>query len=276
VGRCDGLDNDCNGVVDDGFNIGVSCTNGEIGACRRTGTIACTSATASACNAPASGGGTMETCNNVDDDCDGVLDDGAMGNWVPFTIGASTNYIMAYEASRPDATSSSAGVASHRVCSEPGRLPWTTVTHDAAEAACATLGATLCTEAQWETACESASTSCTWSEATTCSTFNTLCNTNEFDSNTSLAGDQDALMSTGAMSMCYTPWTISGTTRNLYDMSGNVQEWTVERSAGVNPMRGGTYVDAQGGATCQINFEVASDTIALPTVGFRCCRTTAP
>jgi hypothetical protein len=280
VGRCDGLDNDCNGVVDDGFNIGVSCTNGEIGACRRTGTVACTSLTASACNAPASGGGTMEVCNNVDDDCDGVLDDGVTGSWVPFTIGGATNYIMAYEASRPDATMSSAGVASHRVCSEPGRVPWTTITQPAAEAACATLGAVLCTEAQWETACESVTSGtaseCLWSEATTCRTFDTLCNTNEFDSNSSLAGDQDALLATGARSMCFTPWTIGGVTRNLFDMSGNVQEWTRARAANVNPMRGGNYLDPQGGATCQFNFEVATNTIALPTVGFRCCRTTAP
>jgi hypothetical protein len=280
VGHCDMLDNDCNGVVDDGFNIGVSCTNGELGACRRTGTIQCTSTTMSACNAPASGGGTAEVCNNIDDNCNGVLDDGAFGSWVPFTLAAGgTRYVMAYEASRPDSTATSAGVASHRVCSEPGRLPWTTITQPAAEAACATLGARLCSEAEWQRACESAAapaSACFWSEATTCRTFNTLCNTNELDSSTSMAGDQDALMSTGAMAMCYTPWTVGGVTRNLFDMSGNVQEWTLERSAGVNPMRGGTYLDPQGGTTCQFNFEVATDTIALPTVGFRCCRDTAP
>ena len=278
--RCDTLDNDCNGVVDDGFNIGATCTNNEIGACRRSGAVACTSLTTSACNAPASGGGTTETCNNIDDNCNGILDDGVMGRWVPFTLsGGATRYIMAYEASRPDSTATAAGVTSHRVCSEAGRIPWTTITHDAAEAACTTLGARLCTETEWQRSCESAAaaaSACFWSEGDgTCRTFNTLCNTNELDPS-AMAGDQDVLMSTGAMAMCYTPWTIASVTSNLYDMTGNVQEWTAERSAAVNPMRGGTYLDPQGGATCQANFEVASDTIALPTVGFRCCRNTAP
>ena len=277
--RCDGLDNDCNGVRDEGYNIGAACNNGLLGTCRRTGAVACTSATASACNAATGITGTTETCNNLDDDCDGVLDDGVTGQWVPFTVGAATRYIMAYEASRPDSTSSSSGGASHRVCSEPGRMPWANITYPAAVAACTTLGARLCTEVEWQRACESsapAATACIWSEATTCRTFNTLCNTNEFDANMSMAGDQDALMSTGALASCYTPWTISGTTRNVYDLSGNLQEWTAQRSAGVNPMRGGTYLDPMGGATCQNNFEVASSTVALPTVGFRCCRDTAP
>jgi formylglycine-generating enzyme required for sulfatase activity len=67
--------------------------------------------------------------------------------------------------------------------------------------------------------------------------------------------------------------TFNGT---IYNMSGNAEEWTAPRAVGVNPVRGGSYNDAQGGMTCGFNFEVAADTIALPNVGFRCCRTTAP
>jgi hypothetical protein len=72
----DGLDNDCDGNVDEGFaNLGMSCMNG-VGACQRTGTFVCASNRLSTvCNAvPAQAG--IETCNNIDDDCDMVVDDG--------------------------------------------------------------------------------------------------------------------------------------------------------------------------------------------------------
>jgi hypothetical protein len=59
-------------------------------------------------------------------------------------------------------------------------------------------------------------------------------------------------------------------------MSGNAEEWTLERAPGVNPMRGGSANDTAGGIACTYNFTVASDTIQLPTVGFRCCADTAP
>jgi alpha-tubulin suppressor-like RCC1 family protein len=76
---CNGVDDDCNGVVDDGVTrscyTGPSGTAG-VGACR-AGTETCV----------VGGGGTWgacagqvlpsaETCNNVDDDCDGIVDDG--------------------------------------------------------------------------------------------------------------------------------------------------------------------------------------------------------
>ncbi len=68
---CDGLDNDCDGAVDNGFNVGATCDNGLLGACRRTGVYQCSSATTTACNAP-SASPTSEVCGNgVDEDCNG-------------------------------------------------------------------------------------------------------------------------------------------------------------------------------------------------------------
>ena len=72
---CDGLDNDCNGVVDDGFVLGAFCEAG-VGACHRTGTIVCdASGTGTVCSVEA-GTPSTEVCNGIDDNCDGVVDEG--------------------------------------------------------------------------------------------------------------------------------------------------------------------------------------------------------
>jgi hypothetical protein len=73
--RCDGLDNNCNGTNDDGFNVGGSCTVG-VGACQRTGAFVCSaSGQGTQCNAIA-GTPRTEVCNGTDDDCDGSIDEG--------------------------------------------------------------------------------------------------------------------------------------------------------------------------------------------------------
>ena len=59
-------------------------------------------------------------------------------------------------------------------------------------------------------------------------------------------------------------------------MSGNAKEWTNARSAGVNPLRGGSYDDTQIGISCQWNWVLADDTFRFQNVGFRCCRSTPP
>ena len=72
---CDGLDNDCDGAVDEGFNVGQSCNDG-IGACFATGVTECAPDQNSAiCNATA-GSPTAELCDTIDNDCDGVINDG--------------------------------------------------------------------------------------------------------------------------------------------------------------------------------------------------------
>ncbi|MBI4163145.1 MAG: hypothetical protein HY513_05665 [Candidatus Aenigmarchaeota archaeon] len=71
---CDGSDNNCNGQTDEGFNLGASCTAGS-GACEASGTFVCSEDGSSAvCNAVA-GDGSAEVCDNVDNNCDGQVDE---------------------------------------------------------------------------------------------------------------------------------------------------------------------------------------------------------
>ena len=72
---CDGLDNDCNGVVDNGNpGGGVACVTGLPGVCS-VGTTACTN-NALACNANIAPGAQMETCDGLDNNCNGTADEG--------------------------------------------------------------------------------------------------------------------------------------------------------------------------------------------------------
>jgi hypothetical protein len=71
VETCDGLDNDCNGQVDEGLGT-LSC---GVGACRRT-VAACAGGHAGTCTP---GAPSAETCDGVDNDCDGVVDNGNPG-----------------------------------------------------------------------------------------------------------------------------------------------------------------------------------------------------
>ncbi|MDC3959529.1 MopE-related protein [Polyangium jinanense] len=82
---CNGIDDDCNGVMDDGFDLGADCDVG-IGACAASGVIVCTSDELSSVCSATPGAPEVETCNEIDDDCDGAVDED-FGLGVPCDVG---------------------------------------------------------------------------------------------------------------------------------------------------------------------------------------------
>jgi hypothetical protein len=110
----------------------------------------------------------------------------------------------------------------------------------------------------------------TWSYASNNTTYQLgVCNEDNYDTNTGLAGDQDDLLVGGNRASCYANWSASD---RVHDLSGNAKEWTMARMPGINPLRGGASNNEGTGITCDLAFTSANDTFFFPNVGFRCCR----
>jgi hypothetical protein len=284
---CDGLDNDCDGRIDEAYQIGQACIVGS-GPCAGTGTWVCdnTMAGGRRCMGSMKQPGT-EVCNGLDDDCDGVVDElGSASNRTTddrLVYFASRNVTMfAYEASRYDATATNAGFDSaRRPCAVAGRQPWASISKEDAEAACERIGSgwRLCTAAEWADACNgSGNTTFPYGN-----TYNgASCNGWDY---VKAAGV--TTVATGAATACVSDLSTTAGDE-LYDMSGNVKEWVLSTTTTTGPfeMRGGGYniasftdntvnpaVRKAPGLQCDATTPAPMTAVRLPSVGFRCCRT---
>ena len=79
---CDGLDTDCDGQTDEDAQPQI-CTNG----CPLTGIQRCQGGEWTPCNAPGPEDEATDPCNSIDDDCDGLVDEGQECQCDPAEIG---------------------------------------------------------------------------------------------------------------------------------------------------------------------------------------------
>jgi hypothetical protein len=244
--------------------------------------------------------GSDEICDGLDNDCDGSTDEDAAltagsNNVETITIAGAgppawSFDIFAYEASRPDSpvydgsNYADIGHKTTAACSVASKNPWTMVDWDTARAACQQLGTgwDLCTAKQWRYACAYGANSGTQphpypygddpADVDADGYSPTTCNGQDYNAS------WDHLIGCAVASNCFSDSTDWGATLDLYDLSGNVEEWTLtSREIGADPVitlyeiRGGSYNDLGGGLSCDFDFWAAEHDFAMPNLGFRCC-----
>jgi hypothetical protein len=291
---CDGVDEDCDGRVDEAFpTLGDACSLG-VGACSTAGELECNGAgTGVVCVIGTPNEPEDEICDGIDNDCDGLADEpesdkGSNDSYVRDELVqvAASLWMYKYEASRPDAREDAQGKIGERACSKPDVLPWTNITYDEAVDACEAADMELCTEGQWIDACNALSDTCLWGytpSAPTCMTYPSdgagARNGHEL---TPAPGDPDthALAATGSIGRCYAAQRGNG---RIFDLSGNAKEWVTDDPSiggdlpdGSNPHRGGSFNNLPGGMRCDFDFAAANNDVRLRNVSFRCCTNSAP
>lgn len=182
-------------------------------------------------------------------------------------VGEGAACVDRWEASRADATSTSAGLASALPpASRAGVYPWSKLGQAAASTACVAAGKRLCTFAELGAACAGpAPLLFPWGD-----TYDdTACN--------GYASGLDKVALTGSFPGCVSP-------EGVYDLSGNVQEWTGTQSdKGNTCVFGGDYhpgnlsaVENQDSESCAPTlFQCIAygdpEAAIYTNLGFRCC-----
>jgi hypothetical protein len=186
-------------------------------------------------------------------------------------------------------------------CSEQGRIPWFNISPGEATQACAAMGGRLCKTSEYENACQvnhgGTNNNCKWGYGplAQCSTSNFAttgaCNDSAFDYDPTTAGVQNGLLPTAYAggnslgtpainSSCYADWTAANSDPNakIYDITGNLREITTCDVQACNfdatsyPLMGGAYNSPdESGEQCTFTFYTVDSTFELFDQGFRCC-----
>ncbi len=167
---------------------------------------------------------------------------------------ADTFCVDTFEASRPDATSTSSGKDGSRAVSAAGVLPWQVVDNATAEAACKASGKRLCASEEWRVAC-------TGPQGTHYAYGDDydprICNGID-----AFGRNDFGLAPTGSFSGCTNAW-------GVFDMNGNL--W--EHVSGGNDMtiRGGAFNCVDSATLHRCDYVPGNWTPSAR--GFRCCLT---
>ena len=159
-----------------------------------------------------------------------------------------------YEASRGD---------DGRAVSAHGAMPWTEVTWREADAACAAAGKRLCESEEWHGACGGPEG---WALPYGEESRGDYCNCGPRETPPE---PYPGAVPTGSFATC------EGGYPGIFDMVGNVQEWTATYRS--TPDAGSGYIrrggSAYGGShVCYSDWELEPPDSRLPTLGFRCCK----
>lgn len=162
-----------------------------------------------------------------------------------------------YEASRADATATSAGSDDSAATSAAGVMPWQVASNTVAEEACRAAGKRLCGPEEWQLAC-------TGSDRSIYAYGNTYepaaCNGID-----AFGRDQFHLMPTGAFPQCVDEW-------DVFDLNGNL--WEHVAGGSDQTVRGGAYNCSDSAALHRCDYVPGA--WAPSALGFRCCLTPLP
>ena len=210
-----------------------------------------------------------DTCNGIDDDCDGAIDE----DYQDVVVRFDGFEIYAYEASRPGATPERVGIdltpddgisnfVQARPCSRAGVLPWSDVSWTQARDACRSIGARLCRAEEWERACAGpADAVYPYGNRVNYQS----CNGGIYDGDSTTLVDDDNALVCGAIPECVRD--------GVYDLSGNVKEWVDDGIDTLRSVRGGSFeTDLPAGLTCQNDGDYKNINFRHRSIGFRCCR----